>query len=88
MAYANAATYDAPEIDGYIMQAPVSDRETASMLMPPDFYKASLMIAMDMIACGKEDAIMPNDLIPEFIKSPITAYRWHSLISKRCVRRR
>lgn len=88
MEYANTAKYDVSEVDGYILQAPVSDRETAGMLMPPDFFKASLMFSVDMIACGNKDAIMPNDLVPNIFDSPITAYRWHSLISKRYVCRR
>ncbi|USP82120.1 hypothetical protein yc1106_09394 [Curvularia clavata] len=77
-----AATMPAPpQVDGYIMQAPTSDRETASLLMPADFLHNSLKHAEELIAKGKETDVMPADLIPPIFSSPITAYRWHSLIS-------
>ncbi|KAI4652018.1 hypothetical protein J4E93_002215 [Alternaria ventricosa] len=70
-----------PPVDGYIMQAPTSDRETAGLLMPQDLLSASLKHAEALIAKGEEKTIMPNSFIPPIITSPITAYRWHSLIS-------
>lgn len=70
-----------PQVDGYIMQAPTSDRETASLLMPADFLHTSLQHAEELIAKEKEKEIMPADLIPPIFSSPITAYRWHSLVS-------
>ena len=63
------------------MQAPTSDRETASLLMPTDLLRTSLRHAEELIAKGKETDIMPADLIPPILASPITAYRWHSLVS-------
>jgi pimeloyl-ACP methyl ester carboxylesterase len=77
-----AATLPAPPpVDGYIMQAPTSDRETASLLMSADFLRTSLQHAEELIADGKEMQVMPADLIPPIFSSPITAYRWHSLAS-------
>ena len=70
-----------PPVDGYIMQAPTSDRETAKLLMPQDLLSASLKHAEALIAKGEEKTIMPNSFIPPIITSPITAYRWHSLVS-------
>ncbi|KAJ6278950.1 hypothetical protein J3E71DRAFT_346037 [Bipolaris maydis] len=70
-----------PPVDGYIMQAPTSDRETASLLMSPEFLHTSLQHAEDLIVKGKKMQIMPSDLIPPIFSSPINAYRWHSLVS-------
>lgn len=50
--------------------------------MPPDFYTTTLNHAEDMIQRGEKDEIMPKALIPPIFSSPITAYRWHSLIAK------
>lgn len=77
-----AATLPAPpQVDGYIMQAPTSDRETAGLLIPSGFLRTSLQHAEELIAKGKETEVMPADLIPPIFSSPITAYRWHSLVS-------
>ncbi|OWY52798.1 DUF1749-like protein [Alternaria alternata] len=70
-----------PPVDGYIMQAPTSDRETAGLLMPQDLLSANLEYAEDLIAKGKEKTIMPASFIPSIITSPVTAYRWYSLAS-------
>ncbi|UPX14928.1 uncharacterized protein EKO05_0005399 [Ascochyta rabiei] len=64
------------------MQAPTSDRETASLLMTPDFYKLTLKFAEDEIARGSKDRIMPKDLVPSIFDSPVSVHRWHSLIAK------
>ncbi|CAG5181420.1 uncharacterized protein ALTATR162_LOCUS9753 [Alternaria atra] len=80
MTYANTRPAP-PPVDGYIMQAPTSDRETAALLMSPDLLSTSLQYAQDLIAKGEEKTIMPTFFIPAIITSPITAYRWHSLIS-------
>jgi len=70
-----------PPVDGYIMQAPTSDRETAGLLMPQDLLSASLKHAEALIAKGEEKTIMPSSFIPPIITSPVTAYPWHSLVS-------
>jgi alpha-beta hydrolase superfamily lysophospholipase len=51
--------------------------------MPPDFLAQTLAHAERMIAKGDKDEAMPKSLIPPIFTSPITAYRWHSLISPR-----
>ncbi|KAF2025147.1 DUF1749-domain-containing protein [Setomelanomma holmii] len=81
LAYASSTTA-LPEVDAYIHQAPTSDRETASLLMPPTFLAQTLGHAEDMIARGNKDEIMPKSLIPPIFTLPITAYRGHSLIAK------
>jgi hypothetical protein len=68
-------------VDAYILQAPTSDRETATLLMAPESIAQTLKHASDMIASGKQDESMPKSLIPPIFTSPITAYRWHSLVS-------
>ncbi|KAI4674742.1 uncharacterized protein J4E84_010483 [Alternaria hordeiaustralica] len=80
MAYATTLPAP-PPVDGYIMQAPTSDRETAGLLMPQDLLSASLKHAEALIAKGEKKTIMPSSFIPPIITSPVTAYRWHSLIS-------
>jgi hypothetical protein len=50
--------------------------------MPKDFLVTTLKHAEGLIARGEQDEIMPKALVPPIFTSPITAYRWHSLISK------
>jgi hypothetical protein len=49
--------------------------------MPPDFLAQTLAHAESMIAKGDKDEAMPKSFIPPIFSSPITAYRWHSLIA-------
>jgi hypothetical protein len=74
----------ATAVDAYILQAPTSDRETAGMMMHPDFYKLTLEYANNEVARGNGGTIMPRDLLPAIaiFDSPMTAYRWRSLIAK------
>ncbi|KAH4103949.1 hypothetical protein HBH70_097230 [Parastagonospora nodorum] len=69
-------------VNAYILQAPTSDRELGSLLVPADFLAQTLKHAEEMIARGEKDEIMPKSLIPPIFSSPVTAYRWHSLIAK------
>jgi len=73
---------DFTKVDAYILQAPTSDRETASLLMSPNSYRLSLGHAKDEITRGNENAIMPRELVPCIVESPVSVYRWHSLIAK------
>ncbi|CCF35050.1 hypothetical protein CH063_06913 [Colletotrichum higginsianum] len=66
-------------VDGYILLSPVSDRQAAGLIMPPEALRKSIEYAQDMIAQGKENEAMPTPLIPAIFSSPITAYRWNSL---------
>ncbi|KAK0621384.1 duf1749 domain-containing protein [Bombardia bombarda] len=67
-------------VDGFILQGPVSDRESTALLMDKAEMDESVAHAAKMIAEGREDEFMPPDLLPvEYSTNPITAYRWHSL---------
>jgi hypothetical protein len=50
--------------------------------MPADFLAQTLKHAEEMIARGEKDEVMPKSMIPPIFSSPVTAYRWHSLIAK------
>ncbi|KAJ4984845.1 UPF0613 protein PB24D3.06c 1 [Stagonosporopsis vannaccii] len=71
-----------PEVDAYILQAPTSDRATAGMLMSPECYSRTLDFSKNLIAQGDKEQIMPKHLLPDIFTSPISAYRWHSLIAQ------
>ncbi|CRK15560.1 hypothetical protein BN1723_010711 [Verticillium longisporum] len=80
--YTNHVKYDTPPVDGYILQSPVSDRETAGMSMPADYLEATIATAKQMIAEGKQEDAMPRHSIPPVFSSLVTAYRWNSLAAK------
>lgn len=80
--YTNHAKYDNPAVDGYVLLAPVSDRETATMFMPAEALEATVAAAQQMIEAGREADAMPSAAIPPVFSSPVTAYRWKSLAAK------
>lgn len=80
ISYSNYAKYPNPPVDGFIMQGPVSDRETLELIMPDP--EPSLELAAKMIADGKQDDCMPNEMLPALLGAPITAYRFWSLAAK------
>lgn len=49
--------------------------------MPPAFLTQSLSHAESLIAAGSALEAMPTSLIPPIFSSPLTAYRWHSLLA-------
>jgi hypothetical protein len=50
--------------------------------MTPEQYNTSLNHATDLITKGEKETFMPSSLLPAvFSGLPITAYRWHSIIS-------
>mmetsp|Transcript_16298 Transcript_16298/g.29291 ORF Transcript_16298/g.29291 Transcript_16298/m.29291 type:complete len:184 (+) Transcript_16298:166-717(+) len=63
------------KLDGVILQAPVSDRESMQM---EEGYESNLKLAKSMIDEGKKESLMPRDRH----YSPISAYRYHSLAGK------
>ncbi|WQF75740.1 Putative fusarinine C esterase SidJ, alpha/Beta hydrolase [Colletotrichum destructivum] len=69
-------------VDGFILQGPVSDRESIADSVDPDWLKKSLEYAEKLIDEGKEWEAMPRDQLPSFFQTPMTAYRWHSLAAK------
>jgi hypothetical protein len=82
MEYTDHKKYDNPLVDGYILLAPVSDREAASTLTPSNELEQSIKVAEGMIKQGHDQETMPGGSIPPIFASPITAYRWYSLAAK------
>lgn len=81
MAYARAMTEGtSPAVDGFILQAPASDREAFVPCFQPGEYDKTLAAAEQMITAGKGDVLMRPEDLPAMVTSPHTAYRWHSLI--------
>ncbi|OAG07604.1 DUF1749-domain-containing protein [Paraphaeosphaeria sporulosa] len=80
--YTDHKKYKSAPVDGYILLSPVSDRQTAGLLMSPEELGKSNQHAQEMIAEGKENDAMPSALLPFIFTSPITAYRWNSLAAK------
>lgn len=70
-------------IDFGILQAPVSDRASSSLVLSPEEIEESLKIARDLIANGESGEIMPHRFTKHFFDVPINAYRWNSLMSVR-----
>ncbi|EFQ33315.1 uncharacterized protein GLRG_08459 [Colletotrichum graminicola M1.001] len=69
-------------VDGFVLQGPVSDRESIVDSTDFEWLEKSLKYAEDLISKGKEGEAMPKDLVPTFFSTPMTAYRWHSLAAK------
>ena len=77
----NDPKHGASPVDGFILQGPVSDREAFSTLLSPEALRESLALAADLIKQGKKDAIMPQDKVASDFTTPMTAYRWNSLVA-------
>jgi hypothetical protein len=67
-------------IDGGILQAPGSDRETLVHLLPPDVYDSSVKVAQSCVDDGRADDVIPRSAQP-LLPAPISARRWLSLAS-------
>ncbi|CAI6082377.1 unnamed protein product [Clonostachys chloroleuca] len=80
MEYTNYARHNNEPVDGFILQAPVSDREGLEGMFPE--WRDSLAVADQMIAEGKSDWCIPKDKVPPVFNCPMTAYRLRSLIAK------
>jgi len=84
MEYVTQKREELPRVDGIILQGPVSDREGTVALMKEDGrdFQESLAYATRMVEEGRGgEEYMPRRLLPAEYNNPITAYRWHSLIS-------
>ncbi len=87
MAYLTLPSPSHPHVDGAILQAPVSDRE--SMLNPSQFsfshmqtsYDATVAHAKSMLSMGDSQEIIPRSLLDWFTTTPCTAERFLSLAS-------
>ncbi|KAF2441633.1 DUF1749-domain-containing protein [Karstenula rhodostoma CBS 690.94] len=80
--YTDHEKHKSAPVDGYILLSPVSDRQTAGLLMSPEDLERSNRNAQGMIAEGREKDAMPTALLPFIFTSPVTAYRWNSLAAK------
>jgi pimeloyl-ACP methyl ester carboxylesterase len=72
------------DVDGYILQAGVSDREAFSLEMDSSTIKKITDWAETKIKEGKgEDEVVPRSWLPEgmFTDGFVSAYRWYSLAS-------
>lgn len=73
-----------PEVDAVILQGPVSDRQAIGMDMSEEDMEEAINLARRMIREGKEYEYMPKDKLPvDMRNTPVTAYRWNSLASRR-----
>lgn len=70
-----------PDIDGGILQAPVSDREWMASVLPPNIYDAYVGIAREYIEDGRGDDVLPSNITGKLFQVPISANRWLSLAS-------
>jgi hypothetical protein len=69
-------------IDGGILQAPASDRESISLAIDPKVYEESCKVAQEMIDAGDGDEIMPKKITKGFFSpAKVSAKRWLSLAS-------
>ncbi|KAK4442722.1 hypothetical protein QBC34DRAFT_338106 [Podospora aff. communis PSN243] len=73
---------DTPAVDGYVLLAPVSDREMGGMILPKEAMEESVRVAKRMIDEGRGQEVMGRGSIPGIFQSPVTAYRWWSLAAK------
>ncbi|TQV92628.1 Protein of unknown function DUF1749 [Cordyceps javanica] len=80
MEYADYQKHGSSPVDGFIIQAPISDREA----LKKDFsnYDELLSISEKMIADDQEAEYVSAKLLPPGFNVPITAYRLHSLLAK------
>jgi hypothetical protein len=83
MEYVTKSQHERPPVDGIILQGPVSDREGLKPLMEEDGrdFQESLTCATRMLEEGHGEDYMPKSQLPVGYNNPITAYRWHSLVS-------
>ncbi|GAB7345646.1 hypothetical protein MBLNU457_3936t2 [Dothideomycetes sp. NU457] len=68
------------EIDGFILQAPVSDREAMLSFMPREKYDAANKLAQEYMDKGKGEDVLPA-ASTDFGSCPVSARRWLSLAS-------
>lgn len=70
---------EVPEVDGYVLLGPVSDREYGKATWGEEFDKGAREAA-DMVARGEGGEVLKSKFLPDFFHaSPVTAYRWRSL---------
>ncbi|KAH0604414.1 uncharacterized protein H6S33_006791 [Morchella sextelata] len=78
--YISKPAAGAPDLDGAIFQAPVSDREAMRYLMGDESYYEALDFVTKWVAEGLGEEIIPIKYRGPFAAYPITARRWYSLL--------
>ncbi|QUC22322.1 uncharacterized protein UV8b_06563 [Ustilaginoidea virens] len=78
--YADYFKHGNPQVDGFIMQGPVSDRESIIDSFPD--CQESLALADQWIADDRAQDCLPSDKVPRALGAPLSAYRFKSLVSK------
>lgn len=72
-------------VDGFVLQGPVSDREAVGLGIDGEemrLFRDGVSTAEELVKVGKGDVVMDRDKLPgEWKASPITAYRWYSLVA-------
>ncbi|ORY69982.1 dolichol-phosphate mannosyltransferase [Pseudomassariella vexata] len=72
--YANAS------VNGFILQAPVSDRGAIKMIWTEEELEKSLELAKSMVAAGKGHERMPREQLPSaYYDTPMSAFRYYAL---------
>ncbi|KAH6604284.1 hypothetical protein Trco_007730 [Trichoderma cornu-damae] len=80
MEYTDYAKYSNSPVDGFVLQAPVSDRESLDLFFPD--YQSKIEYAERMIAEGKGDDCLPNDQSFAMLGAPVSANRFRDLFAK------
>lgn len=70
-----------PDVDGGILQAPVSDREWIASVLPPNIYDGCVSMAREYIEDGRGHDVLPISVTGNLFQTPISANRWLSLAS-------
>ena len=69
-------------IDGGILQAPASDRESIVLTMDSKVYEESCKVAQGMLDAGDGEEILPKKVTKGYFSpAPVSANRWLSLAS-------
>lgn len=79
---------DRPKLDGAIIQASVSDRQAFFTMKgnTREFWEESLTAVSKLLAedyNGNKDKLVPAHYNSHFFDTPISNYRWHSLLAVR-----
>ncbi|KAI1777519.1 DUF1749-domain-containing protein [Hypoxylon cercidicola] len=73
-------SHDVEPVEGYILQAPVSDRAAMAQEMGEAQLDGGLKVAKELIDAGRgHERMQPEHLSPSFHNTPISAARWYAL---------
>ncbi|KAI8964116.1 DUF1749-domain-containing protein [Daldinia sp. FL1419] len=73
-------SHNAAPVEGYILQAPVSDRGAIASEMGQSKLDESIEIAKQLITSGRgHERMLPEKTSPSFHDTPISASRWYAL---------